>query len=123
MRSLSFLSQETRLVKGIEAGWYAQGLPTNEPEDVAKAIVLCASANRGPHGTTHHGARLPFAGKILWVGGGKPYEIEDRLQGLEPEWLGKENSAILAQGQAYLDAAETSWDADKHKAVGKGSSL
>jgi hypothetical protein len=103
------------MVKGIEAGWYAQGLPTNEPSDVARTIVLCATANRGHDKTTHNGAVLPFAGKILWVGGGKPYEIEDRLQALEPEWLGKENSAVLAKGQAYLEDEETSWDADKNK--------
>ncbi|KAL1966345.1 hypothetical protein VTN77DRAFT_4487 [Rasamsonia byssochlamydoides] len=107
---------KTRMVRGIEKGWYENNLPTNEPADVARAIVICATANRSPDKTTiHPGARLPFAGKILWVGGGKAYEIEDRLQELEPEWLGKENSAVLARGQAFLASEGTSWDVEKLK--------
>lgn len=105
---------KTRMVRGIEQGWYEKNLPTNEPADVARAIVLCATANRGTT-TSHPGAKLPFAGKILWIGGGKAYEIEDRLQELEPEWLGRENSAVLARGQAFLEAEGTSWDVDKQK--------
>jgi hypothetical protein len=47
------------------------------------------------------------------VAGGESYEIEDGIQNLEPEWLGKENSQVLAQGQAYLASAGTSWDESK----------
>jgi hypothetical protein len=108
-----FNCEETRLVRGIEKGWYEKGLPANEPEDVARSILICATANRGQGGKTHGGARLPFAGKILWVAGGESYEIEDGIQNLEPEWLGKENSQVLAQGQAYLASAGTSWDESK----------
>lgn len=105
---------KTRMVRGIERGWYERNLPTNEPEDVARAILVCATANRCPDGT-HPGARLPFAGKILWIGGGKAYEIEDKLQELELEWLGRENSAVLARGQAFLEEDGTSWDVEKRK--------
>ncbi|KAF1975708.1 NAD(P)-binding protein [Bimuria novae-zelandiae CBS 107.79] len=104
---------KTRLVKGIEAGWRELGLPENEPEDVARSIVLCASANRSKDGKTHPGARMPFAGKILWIAGGESYEIEDAIQELEPKWLGEENSRVLAKGQEFLASQGTSWDADK----------
>ena len=101
------------MVKGIEDGWRKLGLPENEPEDVAKSIVLCATANRGAQGAAHLGAKMPFAGKILWIAGGEAYEIEDAIQALEPQWLGEENSKVLAKGQAFLASQGTSWDADK----------
>ncbi|KAL3704950.1 hypothetical protein TMatcc_008622 [Talaromyces marneffei ATCC 18224] len=106
---------KTRMVTGIEQGWYNLGLPSNEPEDVANAILICATANRStqPDGQQHEGAALPFSGKIVWVGGGKSFEIEDRLQALEPEWLGKENSEVLKRGQEYLHSGKTSWDTSK----------
>lgn len=106
---------ETRLVKGIEDGWRKLGLPENEPEHVAKSIVLCATANRSEEGKVHPGAKMPFAGKILWIAGGEAYEIEDAIQELEPKWLGEENSRVLAKGQEYLASMGTSWDADKLK--------
>ncbi|KAF2662796.1 NAD(P)-binding protein [Lophiostoma macrostomum CBS 122681] len=107
---------KTRLVKGIEQGWHDLGLPENEPEDVARSIVLCATANRGTDEKIHPGAKMPFAGKILWISGGQAYEIEDAIQALEPQWLGEENSKTLAKGQHYLATQGTSWDADKLKA-------
>lgn len=58
---------------------------------------------------------MPFAGKILWIAGGEAYEIEDSIQALEPQWLGEENSRVLAKGQGYLASQGTSWDADKLK--------
>lgn len=42
-------------------------MPRNEPEDVAKAIVIRATANRGGSDQTHGNAKLPFAGKMLCV--------------------------------------------------------
>ncbi|KAJ5746173.1 15-hydroxyprostaglandin dehydrogenase [Penicillium odoratum] len=102
---------KTRMVLAIEEGWYERGLPTNEAADVARSILLCATANRGSNGITHSGAVLPFAGKIVFVAGGESYEIEDRIQSLEPQWLGEENSRVLFKGQEYL--AAHSWDATK----------
>lgn len=101
------------MVLGIEKGWYERGLPVNEPEDVGRAILICATANRGSGGSTHGGVRLPFAGKMVYVAGGESYEIEDAMQRLEPQWLGEENSRVLALGQEYLASEETSWDASK----------
>ncbi|KAF2707703.1 NAD(P)-binding protein [Pleomassaria siparia CBS 279.74] len=112
---------KTRLVRGIEDGWRELGLPENEPEDVGRSIVLCATANRSKNGKTHPGAKMPFAGKIIWISGGEAYEIEDAIQFLEPQWLGEENSKILARGQDYLASQGTSWDADKTKNKGINS--
>ena len=63
---------------------------------MARAIVICATANRGKSGETHGGAKLPFAGKMLWVSGHESYEIEDGIWETEPIWLGKENSELLS---------------------------
>ncbi|KAL2862400.1 uncharacterized protein BJX67DRAFT_366397 [Aspergillus lucknowensis] len=101
---------KTRMIVGIEKAWTAQGLPINKSEDVARAILVCATANRGSGGITHDGAKLPFAGKIVYVAGGEGYEIEDAQKQLEPQWLGEENSKVLAQGQEFLARADISWD-------------
>ncbi|KAE9365034.1 NAD(P)-binding protein [Stipitochalara longipes BDJ] len=106
---------KTGMVKGIERGWAALALPENQPEDVGKAIILCATANRRK-GEKHDGAVMPFAGKIIWVSGGEGYEIEDNLQRLEPQWLGKRNSEVLKKGQDFLMSEETSWDTESPKA-------
>lgn len=65
-------------------------------------MLICATANRGQNEQTHKNAALPFAGKIIWVGGGGSYEIEDRIQALESQWLGEENSKVLIKGQEFL---------------------
>jgi len=95
------------MTKSPMADWFADdwcglGLPSNEAADVATAILICATANRGQSGQTHKNAVFPFAGKIVWVGGGRSYEIEDRLQGLESQWLGEDNSEVLKKGQEFL---------------------
>lgn len=90
-------------------GWQKLNLPVNQPEDVGKAMLICATANRTPPDEDASGIRLPFHGKILYITGGSAYEIEDRLQDLEPEWLGAENSRILTVGQQYLLDDTTSW--------------
>ena len=103
------------MVTGIELGWRKLGLPENAPGDAATAMIICATANRGQKGTTHDGATLPFTGKILHVAGGASYEIETRMQRLEPEWLGEKNSQVLAKGQAFLANPTTSWDASNQQ--------
>ncbi|GAM38465.1 15-hydroxyprostaglandin dehydrogenase [Talaromyces pinophilus] len=114
MRGLAL--EETRMVTGIEQGWADRGLPSNEAADVANAILICATANRSiglESEQKHEGAVLPFNGKIVYVAGGKSYEIEDRIQALEPEWLGRENSEILEKGQEFLHSGMTSWETSK----------
>lgn len=115
---------ETAMVAGIETGWRSLSLPENEPSDVAKSILVCATANRSlpssdPNITNtkpqqgHTGAALPFSGKFLFVAGGQSYEIEDKMNELEPEWLGRENSRVLERGQEFLMREGTSWDTSK----------
>ncbi|KAL4871445.1 hypothetical protein BDV12DRAFT_28736 [Aspergillus spectabilis] len=106
---------KTRMIVGIEKAWIEGGYPINEPEDVARTIVVCATANRGSEGVTHGGANLPFSGKMIYVSGGEGYEIEDAQKALEPQWLGEENSRILARGQEFLARADVSWDPEKSK--------
>ncbi|KUL88042.1 hypothetical protein ZTR_03933 [Talaromyces verruculosus] len=110
------LTTETRMVTGIEQGWVDRGLPSNEAADVANAILICATANRSiglESEQQHEGAALPFNGKIVYVAGGKSYEIEDRIQALEPEWMGRGNSEILEKGQEFLHSGTTSWETSK----------
>lgn len=98
------------MVAGIRKGWKALGLPENEPEDVARSILICTTAETSTKASvTHSGAAIPFSGKILYVAGGESYEIEDGIQSLESTWLGKENSEVLQKGQDFLTSEETSW--------------
>ncbi|KAF4331512.1 15-hydroxyprostaglandin dehydrogenase [Fusarium acutatum] len=94
---------KTNMAAGFAEGWQKLGLPANEPEDVAKAMLICATANQGSE-FRHKGAKTPFHGKMVYVSGGKAYEIEDRIQSLEPFWLGEDNSERLAAGQEYLQS-------------------
>ena len=93
------------------AGWEQLKLPVNEPEDVATAMLICATANRA-EAQTHNGGLSRFHGRILFVAGGKSYEIEERLQRLEPQWLGTENSRLVALGEDYLQNGTTTWKQD-----------
>ncbi|OAL43678.1 NAD(P)-binding protein [Pyrenochaeta sp. DS3sAY3a] len=100
----------TGMVDGIRDGWESLNLPRNEPDDVAESMMICATAETSnPTARTHPGAKVPFSGKIMFVAGGKSYEIEDAMQALEPHWLGQENSRMLRIGQEYLMSPETSW--------------
>jgi hypothetical protein len=117
---------ETGMVAGIENGWRKLNLPENTPKDVAKGIIICCTANRGvvkydtktltpKKRVVHEGAKVPFSGKIVFVGGGVSWEIEEKMDGLESVWLGKENSRVLKIGQEFLMNGETSWDVEKAK--------
>ncbi|SPO01921.1 related to 3-hydroxyacyl-CoA dehydrogenase [Cephalotrichum gorgonifer] len=99
----------TGMTKGIEKGWIELNLPVNEPEDVARAMLICATSNSEAARNSHFKDQPPFHGKILFIAGGESYEIEDKLQALEPEWLGQENSRVLKLGQDYLHNGSTSW--------------
>ena len=104
------LTTETRMVTGIEQAWADHGLPINEAADVANAILICATANRSlglESEQKHEGAALPFNGKFVYVARGKSYEIEDRIQALEPGWLGRENSEAVTKGEEFLRSGMT----------------
>ncbi|KAE8454625.1 hypothetical protein EG329_000248 [Mollisiaceae sp. DMI_Dod_QoI] len=122
------------MVAGIETGWRLLSLPENLPSDVAHSILLCstASRSRAKYSThtlssvprlTHPGAKMPFWGKVVYVAGGRSYEIEDKLWELEGDWLGRENSEVLKKGQEFLMGGGVSWDTEKRVGVGMGSKL
>ncbi|KAN0089093.1 putative 15-hydroxyprostaglandin dehydrogenase [Hyaloscypha variabilis] len=117
MRGLHLSAVKEGVRINVVCPWMTKrNLPQNEPGDVGKAIILCATANRGAEKGGHRGAATPFAGKIVWVAGGESYEIEDNLQRLEPKWLGERNSEVLRMGQEFLMSEGTSWDTGKVKA-------
>lgn len=97
------------MTKGIEAGVQKLGLPINQPEDVGRAMLICATANRAVSHEKDKEIPLPFHGKIIFVFGGQSFEIEDGLQALEPSWLGEENSKALNLGQQALLGGEMNW--------------
>ncbi|MCJ1477989.1 hypothetical protein MMC13_006664 [Lambiella insularis] len=79
----------TAVVAGIEGNWYKENLPVNQPADVAKVIVDVTRSEK-------------LNGKAFYIEGGRGWEIEDKINELEPQWLGEEASRSLAKGQALL---------------------
>jgi hypothetical protein len=77
-------------------GWINEGLPVNEPLDIARAIAT-AALNPKLNGCT------------LWVSGGEFTEIENRFliyEGRE-HWLGKKNNEDWERGNIFLAAGYT----------------
>lgn len=64
-------------------------MPMNTPLDVAKYTIQ-ATADPKAHG------------KVLYVTGGKAFDIEEGIWRLEPQWLGEQNSRDLEMGQVIL---------------------
>lgn len=79
----------TRMSAGIAESWKTHNLPMNEPVDVAN-IIIGLGCERGMNG------------KAFYVEGARAWEIEDNIDRLEPEWLGKEQSEELSRGQALM---------------------
>ena len=77
------------MVSGFAKAWKAEKLPVNTALDVAR-IVLGVTCQVG------------LNGKSIWVEGGRGWEVEENIDRLEPQWLGKEASLSLARGQALL---------------------
>ncbi|KAI9373464.1 hypothetical protein BJX61DRAFT_541718 [Aspergillus egyptiacus] len=75
--------------KSLEDRWTKEGLPLSTAQDVAKvsAGVLCDDSL---HGTS------------MYVAGSRAWEIENNIDRLESQWLGKEASQTLAQGQMII---------------------
>ncbi|KAL9083533.1 MAG: hypothetical protein Q9159_005725 [Coniocarpon cinnabarinum] len=91
----------TIMTSGIETDWYKAKLPVNEPEDVARVLAEIAVSNG-------------LNGKSMYVEGGRAWEIEENLEQLEPQWLGKEPSRTLNIGQKVLGTGEN-WSAGKSR--------
>lgn len=112
----------------IRQGWAKAGLPSNEPEDVARIVVGLAAAGpgsgaqmlrkepeegesgRGIEGT-YNTAGYPWGereetggvnGRAIYVEGGRGWDIEEGLAYTQPYWMGKSPCERLVQGQKIL---------------------
>ena len=79
------------MTSAFAKSWIESDLPTNEPEDISRAIAtaaLCSDLN----------------GCTLWVSGGLFTEIENRFSSYEgrEHWLGQKNNADWQRGQEFL---------------------
>ncbi|KAL4793030.1 hypothetical protein BDV19DRAFT_380350 [Aspergillus venezuelensis] len=79
----------TGMVTGVQDGWRRAGLPVNSPMDVA-VVMGRVLGDRGLNGTA------------MYVEGGRAWEIEGKIDELEPLWLGEECSRTLKRGQEVL---------------------
>jgi len=76
------------MTSAFAEGWISEGLPTNEPKDIARAIATAA-------------VRSDLNGCTLWVSGGEFTEIENKFLSYEGRelWLGKKNNQDWEKGQ------------------------
>ncbi|KAK8035712.1 hypothetical protein PG991_001785 [Apiospora marii] len=68
-------STRTKMVASIIAMYEANGLPSNEPEDVADTFLYAMSSD--------------INGEALYVTGSKTYEVEKSLTRVKGDWLGE----------------------------------
>ncbi|KAK8055002.1 hypothetical protein PG993_000229 [Apiospora rasikravindrae] len=69
-------STRTQMVAGVIDLYDANGLPSNDPEDVADAFLHALSSR--------------ISGEALYVTGAKTYEVEKSLTRVKGAWLGQE---------------------------------
>jgi NAD(P)-dependent dehydrogenase (short-subunit alcohol dehydrogenase family) len=91
---------DTVMVDGIRDNWVKEGLPVNQPEDVARVILEVA----GDGGN----------GKAVFVEGGRGWDIEEGINRTEEVWLGRDVSRTLARGQEVLGDG-TDWTKPESK--------
>ncbi|KAL9108061.1 MAG: hypothetical protein Q9227_007167 [Pyrenula ochraceoflavens] len=112
----------TRMVAGIQDGWFKAGLPTNDPGDIARHIVGLAAAcsgtrmlryepEEGDAGRGFNRGVLKWGefeeasgvnGRAIYVEGGRGWDIEEGLDRTLDLWMGKGPSERLAKGQVEL---------------------
>ena len=66
-------------------------LPANDPEGVARALVLPL-------------LRPELNGRTIWVAGNKAVELEQALDATRPQWMGEDLSAAIKEGQNRMGA-------------------
>jgi len=84
---------DTIMTAGISTQWRKAGLPINTPIGVAE-IITGLACEKGMNG------------KAIYVEGNRGWEIEENIDRLEPQWLGEEQSKVLARGQALMGSGE-----------------
>ena len=92
---------DTVMVDGIRENWVKEGLPVNQPEDVARVILEMAGEGGGN-------------GKAVFVEGGRGWDIEEGINRCEEQWLGEVVSRTLARGQEVLGDG-TDWTKPESK--------
>lgn len=92
---------DTVMVDGIREMWVKEGLPVNQPEDVARVIVEVAADGESN-------------GKGVFVEGGRGWDIEEGVNATEEVWLGRDVSRILNKGQEVLGDG-TDWVKPENK--------
>lgn len=81
---------QTDTIKHIEAHWKQAELPINTPPQVA-TVAAGMLADQSLNGTS------------MFVEGGRAWEMEEKMDQLEAQWLGEAPSQVLAKGQALLN--------------------
>ncbi|KAJ9639195.1 hypothetical protein H2204_003806 [Knufia peltigerae] len=79
----------TAMTEGIVSSWKAADLPIQSTSDVARVVAGVA-------------CNQELNGKAFYVEGGRAWDIEEGIDRLEPQWLGEEQSRMLAKGQQVL---------------------
>ena len=66
-----------------------EGLPANDPHGVAKALLIPA-------------VRPELNGRTIWVAGNNAIELENALHDTQPQWMGKQLSEDVDEGQKRM---------------------
>lgn len=118
----------TGMTKLAEDMWVGKGLPVNEAKDVAELVVGLCAAGPGsnclstPKGEGASGKDLvgPIAhggiqwhvdkeglhGRVMYIEGGRSWEIEEGLDLTMPIWMGKGPAERMRRGQEALGPTE-----------------
>ncbi|KAK5731004.1 hypothetical protein LTR15_000942 [Elasticomyces elasticus] len=81
------------LVAGIDEVWAKAGLPSNEPEDVARVIVGVLADGKVNGGT-------------MYIEGGRAWNVEEGLLKTRHEWLGEKQEKDLDRGTQLMGGGE-----------------
>ncbi|KAK5735661.1 hypothetical protein LTR17_008012 [Elasticomyces elasticus] len=81
------------LVAGIDEVWAKAGLPSNEPEDVARVIVGVLADGKLNGGT-------------MYIEGGRAWNVEEGLLKTRHEWLGEKQEKDLDRGTQLMGGGE-----------------
>jgi len=101
---------DTGMVDGIREMWNKEGLPVNQPGDVARVMLEVAVGKVSGKGISGEGER--WNGRAVFVEGGRGWDIEEGINDTEGVWLGKEVSRTLNRGQEVLGDG-TDWAGSK----------
>jgi len=80
-------------VAGIEDTWDKAGLPSNQPDDVARVIIGVLAEGKVNGGT-------------MYIEGGRAWNVEQGLLKTRPEWLGEKQAKDLDQGTELMGGGE-----------------